>query len=316
MIRVGIMGPGYIAQRVAQGIHYANGAQLYAVGSRSIEKARAFQKRNQIPMAYGSYEELLGDDQVDMVYICTPNALHFEHITMALQCGKHVLCEKPLVADSRQLQACFALARAQKCFLMEAEKTLFTPLNQKLKQLVEDDAIGELYYIEGSYSYENEIIKTQNEHWSFSRACGGSVFDVGVYPICYANWFSGGSITQIQAVCNRVHRDYDVFTQALITYDSGVVASVRSGWRQWMDNRGVLYGSKGIIETKNFWKNTEAVLKRDGVCKKLAVDMASDFTGEVEHAVTCIEQGLLESPILGEAQSLEIMKVLEYVKTI
>lgn len=107
-----------------------------------------------------------------------------------------------------------------------------------------------------------------------------------------------------------------MFTQALITYDNGVFASVRSGWKQWMDNRGVLYGSEGVIETENFWKNTKAVLKKNGSITPIEVEMQSDFTGEVEHAVQCIEKGLLESPVLGERQSLEIMKVLEYVKSL
>ena len=199
---------------------------------------------------------------------------------------------------------------------MEAEKTLFTPLNRKLKQLVKEGVIGQLRYVEGSYSYPIDLSEMEEDHWCFSKEAGGSVYDVGVYPICYANWFSDGCISDIQAVKDCAAGGYDMFTQALLTYDNGVIASVRSGWKQWMDNRGVLYGSKGSIETENFWKNTRAILKRDGICTPIEVDMKSDFTGEVEHAAACIQQGLLESPILGERQSMEIMKVLEYVKSL
>lgn len=251
-----------------------------------------------------------------MVYICTPNHLHFEHIQNALRHGKHVLCEKPLVANAEQLKECFQLARSSNLFLMEAEKTLFTPLNRKLKQLVKEGVIGQLRYVEGSYSYPIDLSEMKEDHWCFSKEAGGSVYDVGVYPICYANWFSDGCISDIQAVKDCAAGGYDMFTQALLTYDNGVIASVRSGWKQWMDNRGVLYGSKGSIETENFWKNTRAILKRDGICTPIEVDMKSDFTGEVEHAAACIQQGLLESPILGERQSMEIMKVLEYVKSL
>lgn len=316
MIRVGIMGLGQIAHRVAKGIQHAKHAQLYAVGSRTIEKAEEFQKTYHAVKAYGDYEELLQDTDVDMIYICTPNSFHFEHIKAALLHGKHVLCEKPLVANSEQVKECFQLARTQKRFLMEAEKTLFTPLNQKLMQLLKEGAIGTLNYIEGSYSYPMDAAGMNEDHWCFSKEDGGSVYDVGVYPICYANWFSQGHIQSVQAVKECAPRGYDVFTQALITYDNGVFASVRSGWKQWMDNRGVLYGSEGVIETENFWKNTKAVLKKNGNITPIEVEMQSDFTGEVEHAVQCIEEGLLESPVLGERQSLEIMKVLEYVKSL
>lgn len=283
MIHVGIMGLGQIAHRVAKGICYAENAELYAVGSRSLEKAREFQRLYGAQKIYDSYERLLQD---------------------------------PQVANAEQLKECFQLARSSNLFLMEAEKTLFTPLNRKLKQLVKEGVIGQLRYVEGSYSYPIDLSEMKEDHWCFSKEAGGSVYDVGVYPICYANWFSDGCISDIQAVKDCAAGGYDMFTQALLTYDNGVIASVRSGWKQWMDNRGVLYGSKGSIETENFWKNTRAILKRDGICTPIEVDMKSDFTGEVEHAAACIQQGLLESPILGERQSMEIMKVLEYVKSL
>ena len=104
MIRVGIMGLGQIAHRVAKGICYAENAELYAVGSRSLEKAGEFQRLYGAQKIYDSYERLLQDPQVEMVYICTPNHLHFEHIQNALRHGKHVLCEKPMALDSKQAE--------------------------------------------------------------------------------------------------------------------------------------------------------------------------------------------------------------------
>ena len=159
MIRVGIMGLGQIAHRVAKGICYAENAELYAVGSRSLEKAGEFQRLYGAQKIYDSYERLLQDPQVEMVYICTPNHLHFEHIQNALRHGKHVLCEKPLVANAEQLKECFELARSSNLFLMEAEKTLFTPLNRKLKQLVKEGVIGQLRYVEGSSFLSNRSFR-------------------------------------------------------------------------------------------------------------------------------------------------------------
>ena len=132
MINFGIIGIGNIAHRVAKGILCSKKASLYAVASRNKSNAEQFQKQYGAEKAYGSYKELLEDAAVDAVYICTPNSLHYEQIQLCLSYGKHVVCEKPMVANSEQVKELFAQARKAGCFLMEAEKTMFTPLNVKL----------------------------------------------------------------------------------------------------------------------------------------------------------------------------------------
>ena len=123
MINFGIIGIGNIAHRVAKGILCSKKANLYAVASRNKDNAEQFQKQYGAEKAYGSYKELLEDAAVDAVYICTPNSLHYEQIQLCLSCGKHVVCEKPMVANSEQVKELFAQARKVGCFLMEAEKT-------------------------------------------------------------------------------------------------------------------------------------------------------------------------------------------------
>lgn len=314
MKNIAILGLGSIARRVAKGIEYASNATLYAVSSRDLEKAKDFAEEFKALHAYGSYEDMLRDSSIDMVYICTPNYLHFEQIMLCLSYGKHVMCEKPLVSNMEQLKTCFQEATRRNCFLMEAEKTLFTPLNQKIKAMIAEGVLGDIQYIEGSYACAMDVSAMGNDHWCFRKEDGGSTFDVGVYPICYANYFSNSVIQEIQAVKEVAKAGYDIFAQISIRYENGVMASVRSGWKQPLLNIGYIYGTKGYITSENFWKNTVAHLHIDGQQQKIEVEQKSDFTGEVEHAVSCIEQGLLQSPILHEDASIEIMKVLEYVK--
>lgn len=314
MKNIGIIGLGGIAHRVAKGVKYAKNARLYAVASRNIEKAKDFHMQYESDVYYGDYEALLQDPQVDLVYICTPNHVHAQHIKMCLKYHKHVLCEKPLVSNMKQLEEVFSCAKAAGCFLMEAEKTLFTPLNQKIRSMIQDGVIGELNYIEGSYSYRWDHEAMGDTHWCLSKEDGGSSYDVGVYPICYANYFAGSALCEIQTMKKTVDEGYDVFAQALLRYENGIVASVRSGWEINMVNKGYLYGDKGVIITENFWKNTEAVFVKDGKETKITAKMYSDFTGEIEHAVDCIEEGLLESPVMSRYASEEIMKVLEEIK--
>lgn len=315
MKNIGIIGLGGISHRVAKGVKFSKNAHLYAVASRSEEKAKQFHEQYGSEVYYSDYEELLEDNKVDLVYICTPNKLHYVQILQCLSHKKHVLCEKPLVSDMRQLDEVFTYATAQGCFLMEAEKTLFTPLNKKIRELIEEGRIGTLKHIEGSYSYAFDANGMAADHWCFSKEDGGSAYDVGVYPLCYANWFAGSDIQEIHSIKNTAALGYDTFAQALLRYENGITASVRSGWEIPMENRGYLYGSQGVIITENFWKNTEAILKtNDGEVMDIRVAMDSDFTGEIEHAVECIERGLLESPVLPYHASKEIMKVLEQIK--
>lgn len=314
MINAGIIGLGKISHRVAKGMLCAKNVELYAVASRNIDSAKAFQEEYHATKAYGSYEELLRDEKLQMVYICTPNHLHYEHIMKSLSYGKHVLCEKPLVATDDEIKECFAYAKEQHCFLMEAEKTLFTPLNTKIKLLLEDGAIGNIQYIEGSYGYELKESDVPKDFWGYRKENGGSAFDVGVYPICYANYFANAPLQTIQVMKTDTKQGYDVFMQALLEYDNGVKASVRSAWNMNMDNKGYIYGDEGYIVTGNFWKSKEATLVVEGSETNITVEMESDFCGEIEHAALCIESGFLQSPVMGEKQSLEIMKVLKQIK--
>lgn len=314
-MKIGILGLGKIATRVAKGVQYAQNATLYAVASRDVEKAKQFQNASGATVAYGSYEAMLADNEVDMVYICTPNYLHKEHIMLCLQYRKHVICEKPMVCDREGLCACFAYAKQQNCFLMEAEKTLFTPLNQKIKQLVDEGVIGALQYIEAGYCSHMDLSHIAKDSWLFRKRDSGSFVDIGVYPICYANYFANAKLTDIQVMKKCAPQGIDILAQSMLRYTNGVMAYIRSSWDITMENKGFLYGDKGVIITENFWKNTCAVLKKDGVETRIEVVMDSEFTGEIEHAINCVEQGLLQSPILAQEQSLEILRVLEEMQT-
>lgn len=311
-MNIGIIGLGKIARRVAKGVQAAPNASLYAFASRSQEKANDFKKEFQALKAYGSYEDLLKDSFVDIIYITTPNHLHMEHIMLCLSYKKHVICEKPFVSDQSQIKQCFAYAKQQGCFLMEAEKTLFTPLNQKIKETVEQGVIGTLRYIEAGYCAHMDLCTYEKDSWLFRKEDGGCFYDVGVYPICYANFFANDSLSNIQVMKqNSEYAGIDILTQAMLGYKNGVMAYVRSSWDVPMINQAILYGDEGIIMTDNFWKSTKATLRKNGKDTCIEVSMDSDFTGEIEHAITCVKQGLLQSPILSEKQSIEIMKVLE-----
>lgn len=316
MLNFGIIGIGNIAHRVAKGILCSPKANLYAVASRNKENAKEFKEQYGAEKAYGSYEELLNDSEVDVVYICTPNALHFDQIMLCLSYGKHVVCEKPMVADEVQVKKLFAEARRKGCFLMEAEKTMFTPLNVKLKQMVREGVIGKLQAIRAEYSYD-VLKEVDTDHWVLGKEMGGSAYDIGVYPISFAHFMAGSKMQDLQ-VEKLMHPEYscDFGMQADILYENGVYGFLKTNWFYTAEHKGsaILAGDEGYIKVPAFWKSTKAYLYKDGKVEEISVEMESDFEGEVTHAAECIEKGLLESPVLGEEMSLEIVRVVDYTK--
>lgn len=311
MKNVCVMGLGYISKRVAQGVVYASNARLYAFASRNKEKAKIMAEEFQIEHYY-TYEEMLLDQNIDVVYICTPNREHSKHIKMCMNAGFHVICEKPLCKDCNEVEEIYAYAREKERFILEAEKTIFTPLNTLLKQKIEEGVIGKLRMIDASYCASIAFKGYEKEMWNFDEEYGGSSFDVGVYPLCFANFYANSKITSHTIQRSNAHNlNVDFDAAMLLQYENGIIATLRSSWDLPCTNRGILLGEEGYIEIENFWKNKEAYIIKNGERTKIEVEMKSDFTGEIEHAIECIEKGYMESPILGEKESLEIIKVLQ-----
>lgn len=316
MKNIAILGLGNIANRVAKGVLCSEKASLYAVASRKIETAKSFAEKYGTVVYYGSYEEMLKDSNVDLVYICTPNTFHYEQIKLCLSYGKHVICEKPMVKNEEQVREIFALAREQGCFLMEAEKTMFTPLNNKIKEMIAEGEIGKLHTIRAQYCSDG-LDGLPEDHWVLGEDFGGCTYDIGVYPVCATHFYADSKMKEFQVEAVR-HPEYkcDFGMDADIFYENGIYGSVRSNWFYQAENKGkaVLVGEKGYFEIPAYWKGNKAYLHKDGLVTEIEVDMESDFEGEITHAIECIEAGLLESPILGEEMSVEIIRVAEAVQ--
>ena len=316
MKNVGIIGLGNIANRVAKGVLCSKNACLYAVASRSVDNAKSFANKYGALNYYGSYEEMLNDPKVDLVYICTPNTLHYEQIKLCFAYGKHVICEKPMVKNEEQVRELFSLARDKGCFLMEAEKTMFTPLNKKIKEMISEGVIGKLHTIRAQYCSDG-LDGLSLDHWVLGEEFGGCTYDIGVYPICFAHFYADSNIKEFQTEPVK-NPDFkcDFGMDADIFYENGIYANVRANWFYQAENKGkaVLVGDNGYFEIPAYWKGNKAYLHKDEQVAEIVVDMESDFEGEITHAIECIEAGLPESPVLGEKMSVEIIRVVEVVQ--
>jgi RNA polymerase sigma factor (sigma-70 family) len=213
-VRWGILGVAKINERLIPGFKQAKNAELRAIASRSMDKAKQAAVANDIPVAHGSYEALLDDPTIDAVYIPLPNHLHAEWTMNAAERGKHVLCEKPLASDAAEAQQAVDFCREKKVRLMEGFMWPHHPRTAKLRQLLDSGAIGEVRHVASTFTFQLELDPT-NIRLKPNMA-GGSVMDVGCYPVYGARWVFGAEPVRVHSAA-AWHIDNDMLDKALGT---------------------------------------------------------------------------------------------------
>lgn len=310
-IKIGLIGLGTIADRIAKGIICSDNGTLYAVASRSYEKAVAFKEKYQAKKAYGSYEELLNDKEIDLVYIATINQSHYELIKKSVDYGKHIICEKPLVKNCEQTKEVYAYALSKNIFLMEAQKACFTALTRKIIALIDNDLIGKIQTINASYcTYANHPIK----HWVMDREYGGVMKDIGVYPLAYANLIANSKIKDVNVPLIEKVGETDVKVRLMIEYVNGIIANIEASFKDEIHNFAIICGTKGKIVVENFWKNDIAKLFIDNEVYDIKVVQESEFQAEIDHACMCVANNLKEAKYYSHFDSIEVARIVDIVK--
>lgn len=309
MIRFGILGPGKISHRFIKGMNDVVDGEIIAVASRNEERAKAVSEQYHIKKYYTSYDELLMDKEIDAVYISTPPHTHYDLIELCLAHGKHVMCEKPLMGNSEKAKKCFKEAKAKNCLLMEANKAPFNPIFKQAQEWIEEGLIGKVQYIDASYSYRQLF---GDNHWVYWRdEAGGGMYDVGVYPLAFVTCLLDSPVVEKKRMALDHHGLCDGFEQILLRFENGVLASVRGGIDVQTENKAMIYGEEGYIESINFWKSHDVRLVKGNEIIEKHFDFNSEFTFEIQHFVNCILQGLNESPVMSEKRSVEILEIIE-----
>lgn len=306
-----ICGLGYISNRVAEGCLAAEGMRLYGFQSRSLEKAQAAMGRFGAEAAYGSFEDVLADTAVDCVYLCTPNDMHVDMTRQALCAGKAVICEKPLAPTAKDAWQLFALAAEQGVLLMEAAKTLASPLLLKVRDAVRDGIIGKLSAIEANYCYDMSTVGKESDDWIFGP-CGGCALDIGVYPAALACLFAEAPTIDVKIVRRDFGYPVNADMEAFIEYEDGLTAHLCASWLRDVPGKGTatLYGTEGVIEIPMYWKTHEAHVTTGGKTSIISAEFPSDFTPEIESAAAAMEQGLCEVPGMGREETISILVVV------
>lgn len=258
-VKWGILATGRIAQTYANGVAASLTGENVAVGSRDLASARAFAERNQIPRAYGSYEALLADPEVEAVYIATPHPMHLEWTLKTLAAGKHVLCEKPIGMNAREAEQMFAAARRADRLLMEAFMYRCHPQIAKLLELIRSGVLGTIGSVQASFSY-NAPFDAASRTWARELG-GGGILDVGCYPVSFSRLVAGAASgkpfldpREVKAL-GALHAQtrVDVHTAAVLGFENGVIAQVSTAVGLYEDSSARVYGSKGWAHVLEPW---------------------------------------------------------------
>ena len=289
-IRWGVLGTAGIARwATIPGMRKAENCQLYAIAGRSLEKAKQFQQDFGFEKAYGSYEELLNDPQVEAVYIPLPNDLHAPWSIRAMEAGKHVLCEKPLAGSEAEARRMFGAADRCGVHLMEAFAYLHNPFMDAVKQELDAGAVGDICYFESAFiggRTPDTDIRMYKEKY------GGALYDLGCYAASMTLWMMGEP-QDVRASAQFSDRGVDLFTSAVLTYANGAFASLDCGMA--LPNARVdrfrVHGTRGsIVSDVRFNQSGEIAytVTHDGEAQVKTVFARDNYTLEVEQLGRCI----------------------------
>ena len=247
ILRVGIVGAGWIAEKAAITLNGLDTCEAYAIGSRSQEKAEAFRQKWNMQKAYGSYAALIADPDVDLVYVATPHSHHYDVTREALLADKPCLVEKAFMANHRQASEIVALARQRQVFLAEAIWTRYQPAVGIVRRLIADGRIGTPRLITATLGYS----MGQKPRIMRPDLCGGALLDLGVYALNFVRMFCDAGIRSIQSQCVKSDTGMDLSNAISIVLDGGVLANVQSSACCVGDNIGVIAGTDGNLIIDN-----------------------------------------------------------------
>lgn len=312
----GILATGSIARKFASTINQmeGEGEVLKAVGSRRMESAEAFAREFQIERFYDSYEAFVQDEEIEAVYISTPNNMHFENAVMCLQAGKHVLCEKPFTLKADEARELYDLAEKKGLFIMEAFWIRFLPVLKKARELVQMDVIGDLSYIRSEYGF---IAKGVRKDRKFdANLGGGALLDIGIYNLGFVQMMMNEAPLRFTSQVHMNEYGTDDFSSVLLDYGSGKSVVVTTSIGMEMNRDAVICGSKGTIHFPDFQHAQKMTVHLYGD-EDYDVEVPFDVNGfeyQIREVTRCVKAGMSTSDCLCKEDSLGVLKLMEEIR--
>jgi len=309
-MNIGILGAGNIAGTMARTLQKTPGVTCYAVAARDIKRAEKFAEEYHFEKAYGSYEEMVADEKVELIYIATPHSYHYEHAKLCIENKKPVLCEKPFTVNVKQAEELFQLARENEVFITEAFWSRFLPIYQKLNDLLKEGIIGTVSQININFGFPI----SRNERMEKPELAGGALLDLGVYPLHVAAMVLGDKVENIISNAVLTEKGVDAKNTIVMTFQNKAVAILTSNMEAVMDNHMVIAGEKGTILVDNL-NNPNFIQVKDAQEKEIAFfEKEIQVTGyeyEVIKSVAAIKDGKYECEEISHKETLRILKIMD-----
>ena len=319
-LRWGVVATGRIAHRVTRDLARLEGAELYAVSSRSEGSVRAFAEEHGFAASYhdnpsgSGYRQLFEDPRVDVVYVATPHAQHFEVVRAALEAGKHVLCEKPFTINASEARELVQLAGERSLFLMEAVWTRFLPATRRALEIIRSGGIGTVRWVQADLGFPAAYDPT-DRLWD-PAAGGGALLDLAVYPLTWAVaalGFPAGLTAQ-----GHLNQDgVDVQNTLALEYPEGAAAQLTSSLQSAGPGTATISGTAGWIRTGSPLYNPRKleICGQDGTIRVEEFhEEAEGFIHELRETARCIRAGLQESPLMPWAETVQMMGLLDQAR--
>jgi len=309
-----ILGAGSIAEKFASDLNLLPNAKLYAVGSRSLERAEKFASRHKIQKAYGTYEEMVKDPLIDIVYIATRHVSHYSNSILCLNHGKAVLCEKPVAMNKNQFSIMRDTASKMKLFFMEALWTRFIPSFKKCKELVENGKIGDIKLIESDFCFKAYFDK---EGRLFNPLLGGgALLDIGIYPVFFALEMVGKPI-EVEAFACIGETKVDENCTIQFKHENDILSSLFSSIATNGRNEAIVHGTKGLIRINTMWHiptSVDLLLNDEKPVHYSFEEPGFGYQYEAEEVMDCLDKGLTQSSVFGWQRSLDLISTLDIIR--
>lgn len=309
-LKIGIIGTGKIASVLANTMIRMPQVDLYGAASRSQEKADEFAARFSIKKAYGSYEKLAMDPEIQLIYIATPHSEHCSNAKICLEHGKHVLCEKAFAANLAQAEEMIALAEEKNLLITEAMWVRYMPMAATLKRVLDSGIIGEPMTLTANLCY----LVSEKPRLIKPELAGGALLDVGVYTLNFASLVFGDDISEMNSSVIKTDTGVDAQNSITLCYPGGKMAILNSSLRVLSDRQGIVYGTKGFLVVENI-NNFESIRVYDSERKLIEThirpEQISGYEYQIEASAAAIGNGWTECPQMLHKTTLNIMKVMD-----
>lgn len=319
MTNIAVLGCGVIASIMAQTLREMKkrGApiRLYAAAARSLDRAQAFCEKEGFERAYGTYEEMARDPQVDLVYIATPHSHHARQALLCIEHGKAVLCEKPFTANAKQARQVLARAKERNILVAEAIWTRYMPMRRVIGDLLSSGAIGTPQLLTANLSGQAEDV----ERIASPELAGGALLDVGVYPLTLCSLFFGDDFSRVDSSVQMTSTGVDRQETLTLHYPDGRMAVLFAGVAAPYPKTCTICGTKGYI-TVDYCANPREVklyLTEENCAAAHDVPLPEQISGyeyEVEACLRALDEGRIECPEMPHGETIRMMQIMDGIR--